>query len=71
MEMYKSIVDQMKCYERSKHISWMNKAKLLAVHQMDSNILVCVRNEHDTGEQNIFSLKLIIVYKHYTAYYFV
>lgn len=64
--MYKSIVDQMKCYERSKLINWTNKAKVLAVRQMDSNILVCVRNENDTGEYFHWrqSLKFINFYKH-------
>lgn len=41
--MYKSVVDQMKCYEQKKLTNWTNNAKLLTVRQMDSNILVCVR----------------------------
>lgn len=48
--MYKSIVDQMKCYERLKLIDWTNKSKLLAVRQMDSNILVCIRTNTDIGK---------------------
>lgn len=40
VDMYKSIVDRMKRYERSKIARWTNEAKLLAVRQMDSNVLV-------------------------------
>jgi len=48
--MYESIVDQMKCYERLKLIDWTNKSKLLAVHQMDANILVCIGTKNNTGK---------------------
>jgi len=47
--MYESIVDQMKCYERLKLIDWTNKAKTLAVRQMDTNILVCIGTKTNTG----------------------
>jgi len=47
--MYESIVDQMKCYERLKLIDWTNKAKSLAVRQMDTNILVCIGTKTNTG----------------------
>lgn len=46
--MYKSVVDQMKCYERLKLTNWTNKSKLLIVRQMDSNILVCVNKKDNT-----------------------
>lgn len=49
-EMYKSIVDQMKYYERSKLINWTNKAKLLSVQQMESNILVCVKTNDNISK---------------------
>lgn len=46
--MYTSIVDQMKSYERLKLTNWTSTAKLLAVRQMDSNILVvCTRTNDD------------------------
>lgn len=48
--MYKSIVDQMKRYEKLKLIDWIDKAKLLSVHQMNSNILVCVRKNDCIGK---------------------
>lgn len=48
--MYKSIVDQMKYYERSKLINWTNKAKLLSVQQMESNILVCVKTNDNISK---------------------
>lgn len=54
-EMYKSIVDQMQCYEKLKLSNWINKSKLLVLRQMDSNILICVRNNDDSGK---FYLKL-------------
>jgi len=47
--MYESIVDQMKSYEQLKLIDWTNKARLLAVCQMNSNILVCIRTQTNTG----------------------
>lgn len=56
--MYKSIGDQMKCYEKLKLMDWTNNAKRLAVHQMDSNILVCVRKNDDTSKYNLYDTKL-------------
>lgn len=47
--MYKSVVDQMKCYERAKLMNWTNEAKLLTVRQMDSNILACVTKRNNIG----------------------
>lgn len=57
--MYESIVDQMKCYERLKLIDWTNKARLLAICQMDSNILVCIRTKMNTGR---FINLMLVVY---------
>lgn len=48
--MYKSIVDQMQCYEKIKLSNWINKSKLLVLRQMDSNILICVRNKDNNGK---------------------
>ena len=48
--MYKSIVDQMKCYEKLKLTDWIDKAKLLSVHQMNSNILVCAIKKDCIGK---------------------
>jgi len=50
--MYKSIIEQMKCYEKSKLTNWTNKAKFLTVRQMNSNILVCVKTNDETSKQN-------------------
>lgn len=52
VDMYKNIVDQMKCYEKSKLSNWLNNARSLAVHQMDSNILVCVRSNSEMSKSN-------------------
>lgn len=51
--MYKSIVDQMQCYEKLKLTDWVNKSKLLVLRQMDSNILVCARKTNDSGKFNL------------------
>lgn len=48
--MYKNIVDQMKFYERSKLTNWIHKAKLMAVAQMDCNILVCIQTNCDMSK---------------------
>lgn len=50
--MYKNIVDQMKCYERSKLTNWIHKAKLMAVAQMASNILVCIQTNCDMSKRS-------------------
>ncbi|XP_060835127.1 uncharacterized protein LOC132918070 [Rhopalosiphum padi] len=50
--MYESIVDQMKSYEQLKLIDWTNKARLLAVCQMNSNILVCIRTQTNTDQSH-------------------
>lgn len=57
VEMYKSIVDQMQCYEKLKLSTWINKSKLLVLRQMDSNILICVRNKDTNGKLNLTYIK--------------
>lgn len=55
--MYKSIGDQMKRYEKLKLTDWTNDAKRLAVHQMNSNILVCIKKNDDTSKCNLYETK--------------
>lgn len=57
VEMYKSIVDQMQCYEKLKLTNWISKSKLLVQRQMDSNILICVRNINNNGKYNLYYTK--------------
>lgn len=54
--MYLGIVDQMKCFERLKLTNWTNKAKLLSVRQMNSNILVCIKTNNNAGKKHSFIL---------------
>lgn len=58
VEIYKSVSEQMNYYEQLKLTNWTNKAKLLAIRQMDSNILVCTRTNYDIlGMSNLYETK--------------
>jgi hypothetical protein len=61
--MYKNIVDQMKCYEKLKLTDWIDKAKLLSIHQMNNNILVCVRKNDGIGKYKLsFNVKFFFFF---------
>ncbi|VVC32081.1 Dynein heavy chain, domain-2,Dynein heavy chain domain,Dynein heavy chain, domain-1,Dynein heavy chain, P- [Cinara cedri] len=58
VEMFKSIGDQMKQYEQLKLMNWTNTAKLLAIYQMNSNILACIKINDDLRKSQINTPKI-------------